>query len=253
MWKNAAAPRLVFIALACALTACESDAADTEAGGAVSAGTLRLPESIASVPVPDSELARAAADLALSTSPPFLGNHIMRPYAFGALLLEAQGREFDPELGFAAVMLHDLGLVEQYISADRRFELDSADAAATFLTDHGRSPEEVELVWEAIALHLTGEIANRMAPEIALVSLGAAADAAGVGLEVIDPAEVDAILSAYPRLGFKEEAMRGIVDQCERKPFAYALHPWAEVGRRYIPDFAAPTVEDLIRGAPFAD
>src|SRR5690606_33429069 len=142
----------------------------------------------------------------------------LRTYVFGALLLEAQGRAFDAELAFVAVMLHDLGLVEPYISPDRRFELDSADAASRLLMEHRRSAEEAALVWEAIALHLTGEIAVRMAPEIALVALGAAADATGAGLEQLPESEVAAVLEAYPRLGFKEAAVQGIIDQCERKP-----------------------------------
>src|SRR5690606_31807970 len=116
--------------------------------------------------------------------------------------------------------------------------------------EHRRSAEEAALVWEAIALHLTGEIAVRMAPEIALVALGAAADATGAGLEQLPESEVAAVLEAYPRLGFKEAAVQGIIDQCERKPFAYALHPWVEVGRRYIEDFPVPDVEALIRAAP---
>jgi hypothetical protein len=78
-------------------------------------------------------------------------------------------------------------------------------------------------------------------------------DAVGAGLDQLVPADVDAVLQAYPRLGFKEAAIQGIIDQCERKPFAYTLHPWAEVARRHIEDFPAPTVEDLIQAAPFAD
>jgi hypothetical protein len=143
--------------------------------------------------------------------------------------------------------------VEPHISPDRRFELDSADAAAQFLSEQGRSAEEIKMVWEGIALHLTGDIVTQMGPEIAFVALGAAADAVGAGLDQLSAADVGAVLQAYPRLGFKEAAVQGIIDQCERKPFAYALHPWAEVGRLHIEAFPAPTVEDLIRAAPFAD
>jgi hypothetical protein len=216
-------------------------------------GRVELPASVAAVTVPDSDFARAAAELAFNVSPLFLSNHLMRTYLFGALLLQAEGRAHDPELTFAAAMLHDLGLVEQFISPDRRFEIDGAEVAARFLLEHGRSPEEVELVWQAIALHTSGEIATRMAPLVASVALGAAADAVGAGIEKLSPADVQAVLAAYPRLGFKEAAVQGIIAQCERKPFAYTLHPWAEVGRQHIDGFPAPTVEALIRAAPFAD
>jgi len=232
---------------------CACDEADAASGSTSFTGRVEFPASVATVTVPDSDFARAAAELAFAASPEYLSNHLMRTYLFGALLLRAQGRAHDPELTFATAMLHDLGLVEPYISPDRRFELDSADTAAQFLSEQGRSAEEIEIVWEGIALHLTGDIVTRMAPEIAFVALGAAADAVGAGLDQLSGADVNAVLQAYPRLGFKEAAVQGIIDQCERKPFAYALHPWAEVARRHNADFPAPTVEDLIRAAPFTD
>jgi hypothetical protein len=232
---------------------CACGDADATSGSPPPTGRVELPASVAAVAVPDSDFARAAAEAAFAVSPEYLRNHLMRTYLFGTLLLRAQGRAHDPELTFAAAMLHDLGLVEPHISPDRRFELDSADFAAQFLSEQGRSAEEIEIVWEGIALHLTGDIVTRMAPEIAFVALGAAADAVGAGLDQLSAADVDAVLQAYPRLGFKEAAVRGIIDQCERKPFAYALHPWAEVGRLHIEGFSAPTVEELIRAAPFAD
>jgi hypothetical protein len=250
---HAARPSLLVLAGLAGACLCACDDANAATGGTTLAGRSALPGSVAAVTVPDSDFARAAAEQALALSPEFLSNHLMRTYLFGALLLRAQGRVHDPELTFAAAMLHDLGLVEPYISADRRMELDGADAAAEFLSEHGRSAEEIEIVWEAIALHLSGDIVTRMAPDIAFVAIGAAADAVGAGLDQLAPADVDAVLQAYPRLGFKEAAIQGIIDQCERKPFAYTLHPWAEVARRHIEDFPAPTVEDLIRAAPFAD
>jgi hypothetical protein len=76
------------------------------------------------------------------------------------------------------------------------------------MSEQGRSAEEMQLVWEAVALHSSADIASRMAPEIALVALGASADAVGVGLDQLAPADVAAILRAYPRLGFKEAALR---------------------------------------------
>jgi len=177
----------------------------------------------------------------------------MRTYSFGALLLGAQGRSFDPDVAFAAAMLHDMGLVDPNISADQRFEIDGAEAAARFLSEHGRSAEEGERVWQAVALHLYPYLAAHLPPEAALVGLGAAADAVGLGLDQLAPEDVDEVLASYPRLGFKQGAIQGIISQCERKPLAYALHPWAEVGRQHIEGFAVPTVEDLIRAAPFGD
>jgi hypothetical protein len=102
-------------------------------------------------------------------------------------------------------------------------------------------------------LHTTNQIAERLTPEGALVALGAAADAVGAGLDQLPQEDVAAVLMEYPRLGFKEAAVQGIIEQLERKPSAYVLHPWVEVGRRHIEGFALPTVEDLILAAPFTD
>jgi hypothetical protein len=205
------------------------------------------------VSIPDTDWARLLTAAGFADQPEWMQNHLMRTYSFGALLLQAQGRTFEPEVAFAAAMLHDMGLAEPYISPDQRFELDGADAAARFLTEHGRSAEESERVWQAVALHLYPFLAEHLPPEAALVGLGAAADAVGQGLDQLAPADIDEVLAAYPRLGFKQGAIQGIISQCERKPLAYTLHPWAEVGRQHIEGFPAPTVEDLIRASPFVD
>lgn len=231
----------------------EPRAVDAVASGMTLTDQVELPASVATVAIPDTEFAQAAAELAFAVTPEPLRNHLMRVYLFGSLLQQAQGRTYDPELAFVASMLHDLGLVEPYISPDQRFELDGADTASKFLREQGRSDEEIETVWEAIALHMTGEVVLRMAPDIAFVAVGAAADGLGAGLDQLSPADVDAVLQTYPRLGFKEIAIQGIIEQCERKPLAYTLHPLAEVGRRHIEGFSAPTVEELIRAAPFAE
>ena len=232
------------------LCACEDD--DAIALGREPVGGAAQP-SVAGVSIPDSDWSRELSEAGFADQPEWMQNHLMRTYSFGALLLGAQGRSFDPEVAFAAAMLHDLGLAEPYISPDRRFEIDGADAAARFLSEHGRSADESERVWQAVALHLYPFLSAHVAPEAALVALGAAADAVGLGLEQLAPADVDEVLAAYPRLGFKEGAIQGIISQCERKPLAYALHPWVEVGRQHIEGFAVPTVEDMIRAAPFVD
>jgi hypothetical protein len=217
------------------------------------AAGVTLPPSVAGVRIPDSRLARAAATLAQEASPAHLYNHVMRSYVFAALLFDRRGTRYDRELAFVACALHDLGLVEEYMTPTERFEVDGADAARRFLERWHVPPRRVELVWDAIALHTNSGIAARKAPEIAMVSLGAAADAAGLNLDQVSGDAVDAVLDAFPRLGFKQASLQTILSLCERKPFAHLLHPFAEVGRRHIPGFPVPTVEDLMFAAPFAE
>ncbi len=203
--------------------------------------------------IPDGPVAREAMRLAREASSETLFNHVMRTYLYGVLLFERPGVRFDREMLFVACMLHDLGLVERYRSPAERFELDGADAAARFLRERRVSAERVDLVWDAIALHTNVSIAVRKRPEIAAVAAGAVLDVAGQGLDRVDPGAVAEVLAAYPRLGFKEDAVRTMVELCRTKPMAQFAHPFVEVGRRHIPGFAVPTIEDAVNAAPFAE
>ncbi|MFC6094205.1 HD domain-containing protein [Saccharothrix lopnurensis] len=217
------------------------------------AATPSLPHPVAGLRPPDTALARQAMRFARDESSEILFNHVMRSYHFGALLLDRAGARYDRELLFIGSVLHDLGLVERFTSPTERFELDGADAARRFLRQRGVANDRVEVVWDAIALHTNATIAARKRPEIAAVAAGAGVDVGGRGLEDLDPADVAEVLAAYPRTGFKRDAVDTVLDHCRRKPTAYFTHPFAEVGRRHIPDFAVPTVEDVVLAAPFPD
>lgn len=216
-------------------------------------GGVTLPSSVAGVPIPNSRLTRAAATLAHTASPAHLYNHVIRTYLFAALLFDRRGTTYDRELVFVGCALHDLGLLEPYMSPTERFEIDGADAARRFMEQWHVPPRRAELVWDAIALHTNSSIAARKAPEIAMVSLGAAMDAAGSNLDQIPPTALDAVLDTFPRLGFKQASLQTILSLCEKKPFAQLMHPFAEVGRRHLTGFPVPTVEDLMLAAPFAE
>jgi hypothetical protein len=214
---------------------------------------VTLPLSVAGVPIPDSRLARSAATLAHTASPAHLFQHVMRTYLFACLLFDRRGATYDRELVFVGCALHDLGLVEDYMSPTERFEVDGADAAQRFMERWHVPRRRAELVWDAIALHGIPGIATRKAPEIAMVCLGAAMDATGLNLDQIPQTAIDAVLDAFPRSGVKQAMIETILSLCQNKPNAQRLHPFAEVGRRHLPDFTVPTVEDLILAAPFAE
>src|SRR6202171_2975809 len=88
---------------------------------------------VAGVTIPDSKLAREVTELVRDTEPPLLFHHSSRVYYWGALTAERRGLRFDPELLYAGAMFHDMGLTPQYASADKRFEVDSANTARDFL------------------------------------------------------------------------------------------------------------------------
>lgn len=56
----------------------------------------------------------------------------------------------------------------------------SADAASRFLHAHDYPKAKTDIVWDAIALHSSADIAERREPEVALVHFGAHVDVMGL-------------------------------------------------------------------------
>src|SRR3954465_9222273 len=92
---------------------------------------------ISGVKIPDSKLAREAAELVRQHEDEMLFNHSVRVYVFGAMKGLRQNLKFDAELLYVAALFHDLGLVDAYATETKRFEVDGADAARAFLKSHG--------------------------------------------------------------------------------------------------------------------
>ncbi|MFB4280536.1 MULTISPECIES: HD domain-containing protein [unclassified Nonomuraea] len=173
-----------------------------------------------SLPFPWNDLTRNATRFARDLEEPAIFNHSMRTYLYGRLIGERQdlrpGRDYDDELLFLACVLHDTGLSEPG-DGDQRFDLDGADLAADFLTAEGVPPEKVEVVWDAIALHLSPEIALRKRPEIALVTAGAGFDL-GAAEPALPPGYADEIHAVLPRLHAAAVLHDAIVGQALVKP-----------------------------------
>ena len=92
---------------------------------------------ISGIKVPDSKLAREAAELVRQHETEMLFNHSVRVYNVGAIKGLRQSLKFDAELLYIAALFHDLGLIDAYHTHTKRFEVDSADAAREFLRSHG--------------------------------------------------------------------------------------------------------------------
>src|ERR1700754_4653517 len=105
---------------------------------------------IAGIKIPDSKMAREATELVRDTESELLFHHSTRVFLFGALTGERRKLKYDPELLYIGGMFHDMGLTQQYRTSQNRFEVDSANAAADFLRQHGITETDVELVWDAI-------------------------------------------------------------------------------------------------------
>jgi hypothetical protein len=189
---------------------------------------------------PDTRVCLAAMELARDHSPPFLFNHVMRTFAFGREAGAMQGSMYDPEALFLGSVLHDLGLVEQFIRNDR-FEVDGADAAADFLSRRGYPDKKIAVIWDAIALHTTPSVPQRKQPEIALLQIGAGIDIGAIPRSLVTAEAVEIILAEYPRLGFKHAMLEAMGAVVRRKPMSGAINLMGEIGRARehlpIPDF----------------
>jgi len=207
---------------------------------------------LAGIKVTDTRLVRDAMDLARSSSEPYLFNHVMRSWLFGILLSEDVKPSPDPELLAVSTVLHDLGLTERYM-AEERFEVDGANAARAFLKERGIAAQQMQLVWDAIALHTTRSIALHKEPEVAMTHSGIAVDAIGVGLERIPPDKQRAILAAFPRLGLKKHLESSLCNIVRRKPATSFDNILRDFGTRYIEGFTPPNFADIVANSPFSE
>jgi hypothetical protein len=211
-----------------------------------------LPREIAGVRLPDTELARKAADLAFRVSPPVVWTHVVRTYVFGALVGQAQKFKYDDELFFLASVLHDLGLTAEFRGADR-FEVVGADAADAFLMKENVGAERREIVWDSIALHTSVGIASRKRPEIALVHIGAGIDVLGLELDKLPPALVARTIEALPRHDFNKAFFDVLVETLAHAPEAAAMTWMRETANEQVPGCRIPTFADQLKASPFKE
>ena len=207
---------------------------------------------LAGIKVVDTSLVRDAIDLARSSSEPYLFNHVMRSWLFAVLLSEETKSALDPEVLAVSTILHDLGMTDRYTGAER-FEVDSANAARTFLTERGIPAQQTQLVWDCIALHTTRSIALHKEPEVVMTHSGIAADVIGAGLDLIPQEKTGAILTEFPRLAMKRQFRDCLSSIVRRKPATSFDNVLRDIGVRYVEGFAAPSFADLLENAPFAE
>ncbi len=85
--------------------------------------TIPFGKAIAGIPLADSAMCRRTTELAQECYEPYLFNHAMRTYLFGALVGRSQKMDFDMELLYLACILHDIGLTTRFMR-ERPFEIE---------------------------------------------------------------------------------------------------------------------------------
>jgi hypothetical protein len=132
-------------------------------------------------------------------------------------------------------------------------EVDGANAARDFLQQRGIPTDAVRVAWDAIALHTTPGIPEHKEPEVALVTAGVELDVPGLGYDDITGAERDQVLSALPRVDFKQQIIRAFGAGIAHKPHTAFGNVKADVLERTLPGYRRPNFCDAILASPFAD
>jgi hypothetical protein len=163
--------------------------------------------------IPDTKLAGEITELVRETETPLLFHHSSPVYFWSALAGKRRKLRFDPELLYAGAMFHDMGLTDEYSSADERFEVDGANVARDFLRHNGIAQQDIDTVWTAIALHTTPGIPQHMHPVVALVTAGVEMDVLGLEYAEYSDAEREAVVHAHPRTPhFKDDIIQSFYD-----------------------------------------
>lgn len=210
-------------------------------------------DEISGVRIPDSKLARDAAQFIRDTASDFLFHHSTRVYFWGALAGKRRGLIFDPELFYTASLFHDVGLTDACRESRLRFEVDGANAARDFLAGRGISEADIEKVWLAIALHTTPGISAHFHPIAALTAEGVMMDLVGLGLDEFTEAERNAVETAHPRPSqFAEDLLDTLYDGLRHRPETTQGTGLADVVADKDPHFHRRDFCSLMRSSSWA-
>jgi len=205
---------------------------------------------IAGVSVLDGPLITAVIEYAQRLSEPYLFNHAMRSWLFAEAIGRIKGIDFDSEVVAIGTILHDIGLTAS-VAGPNRFEVNGADAALSFIKGKGLSDRRAQLIWDLVALNSTPSLALHKEPEVAVGTMGIGLDYGGFGVEALPAADVERILSAFPRLMMKQRFAQTCCQLVKAKPETSHDNFLRDFGERFVPGSKAVSTVDLLMNAPF--
>ncbi len=149
-------------------------------------------------------------------------NHSVRTYLHAsaeAVPLELRaGQDFSDELLLCACLLHDLGTSPEF-DGPQRFEVEGADGAVTLLRALGFGKADTDHVWEAISLHTSPGIADRMDPLTRLVRRG-------VVVDFSQPPDATELHERFPRSQIELVLADAVVAQALANPAKAPASSW---------------------------
>jgi hypothetical protein len=205
---------------------------------------------IAGISVPDGPLITAVIEHAQRLSEPYLFNHAMRSWLFAEAIGRTKGIDYDREVVAIGTILHDIGLTAS-VSGPNRFEVNGANAVLSFIKGKGPSDRRAQLIWDLVALNSTPSLALHKESEVAVATMGIGLDYGGFGIEALPAADVERILSAFPRLRMKQQFTETCCRLVTAKPETSHDNFLRDFGERFVPGYKAVSTVDLLMNAPF--
>jgi hypothetical protein len=214
--------------------------------------------TIAGVSVIDTPLVQAALNYAKTHNDALSYNHVCRSWVFGCIIATKiatlANAEIDMEIHAVSAILHDLAwdTTSPFSTPDKRFEVDSANAARDFLAKEGPqlTPRQRQLVWDSIALHAIPSVAHHKEGEVALCQMGISADFLGYKMPggVITKEEYEAVIEEFPLLDFKEGFKKLMCGLCVHKPETTYDNYVRDFGERFVEgyDVTGKTMVDVL-------
>ncbi|KAF7972060.1 hypothetical protein HWV62_19209 [Athelia sp. TMB] len=184
--------------------------------------------------IPEDDMSKAAYDLAVANLPPAIVNHSIRVYIYTLALAQKQKSIYStsPELPllFVACILHDIGTSSSF-DGPHRFEIEGGDAAVAHLTKYGVSEAAAHQVWQAIALHTSPQIAERIGELPRLVRAGVLRDFGRVafGEEKEHDGREQELEAQYPRLEAEKVLGDAVAEQAVKNPAKAPMASWPGV------------------------
>ncbi len=223
-------------------------------------------KTVAGVTVPDSPLITSALNYVRERTPQVLHNHCVRSWLFGCIIASKAPpfADLDREVHAISVLFHDIGLVEEdlapgIMSADKRFEVDGANAAREFIQREASAAEwdkhRLQLVWDSIALHATVSIALHKEVEVQAAVAGIFTDLSGpqgpFGAHV-SREQWDEVCREYPRVNMKDAAREMLCNVCRKKPETTYDNFLKDFGEKHVEGYSAvgKRVIDAIENVP---
>ncbi|TKB92930.1 MAG: hypothetical protein E5W81_05935 [Mesorhizobium sp.] len=208
--------------------------------------------TLAGISVPDTPLVGRAIEHARRRCEPYLFNHVVRSWLFAARIGQIQNIQHDAEVVAVATLLHDVTLNEDF-AGPRRFEVEGADLARTFVREGGFDERRAQLIWDSVALNSTPSIGLYKEAEVAICTAGICLDVVGLQYSVIPAAEIARIVGEFPRLQMKRRMMRCFCRIAEVSPETTYDNFARDFGERFVPGYKAPSSVDFVMNTPFEE